>query len=87
VPKVQTTEGVVCPHCGSKDVVDRRRRFYVSSAILLLAAGAMAVSAFADGWDWKHIVAVVGLVFVGLVDILAAVGTPWRCRQCRRAWR
>jgi membrane protein YdbS with pleckstrin-like domain len=87
VLKVQSTEGVVCPHCGSKEVVDRRKRFYVSSAILLLAAGVMALSAFIDGWDWKHIVTVVGLVLVGLVDILAAIGTRWRCRQCKRAWR
>ena len=67
--------------------MNRRGRFALFVAILLLGACTMTVNAFIEAWSWKSLLVVLGLLFVALLNVLAAAVAPWHCPKCKHVWR
>jgi ribosomal protein L37AE/L43A len=84
---MQTKAAVRCPACGSAQVTDRRRGFWIIAGIMVVAIGAVVLNGVTEGWGWAAVVGLIGAAFVALANTLAAIAAPWRCDKCRRVWR
>jgi len=84
---MESSHATRCPFCGSADVQNRSGWFWVSVAIVLLAGSALVISGITDGWRWVTVAGLGGMAVVVVLNVLAAIGAPWRCAQCKRVWR
>jgi hypothetical protein len=81
-----TRPTVDCPRCGSEKVTNRRGRFWLIVAIMVLGCGPVIVNGVVDGWDWMTVAGLVGLGLVALLNALAAIAAPWKCEKCGSVW-
>ncbi len=76
-----------CPACGSEKVTNRRGRFWLIVAIMVVAGATLVIDGLVDGWGWVVVAGMVGAAFVAVLNALAAIAAPWKCETCKGVWR